>query len=162
MFSGKDYSLLKSAPEYRDYKKKGKIRCVGSLLMIVIMWIIVMMSLDFSNLDDVAMIYIGILILASIVLIRFMFVAFVKKPIMVFSGEVIDIRENIRTVYNAQSTEMATRTTHEYLVSNGDVEEWATCIYDFNLGREKSHRIGEQVLFFSTAPRNSFIVSKEE
>lgn len=52
------------------------------------------------------------------------------------------------------------RITHQYGVGYDATRYWADCILDFNQGREKKHKVGEKVYFFSLGNANNYIVTK--
>lgn len=153
------YNILKNTSEYKLFKKKSKVRSIIALLIIAAFWVIIVLATDFNNIDDVSMIYFGLLILATIFSLRRAYRAFLKKPVIIAQGEIIDIREKKRTVN--EEDKLQTRVSFRYLVHTDDNDYWGDCIYDFTDGRGKKHNVGEHVLFFSMSPGNNYIIKSD-
>ena len=64
------YNILKDTSEYKLFKKKSRVRSIVALFIIAAFWAIVVLATDFNNIDDVSMIYFGLLVLATIFLLR--------------------------------------------------------------------------------------------
>lgn len=153
------FNILKRTSEYKQFKSKSRIRSIVSLIIITAFWAIIVATTDFSNIDDVTMIYFGILILATIFLLRYAYRAFLKCPAVIIQGTITDMREKKRTVNEEER--LQSRISYQYLVHGGSNDYWGDCVYDFIEGRGKKHNIGEAVLFFSMSPGNGYIIKSE-
>ena len=151
------YNILKDTSEYKLFKKKSRVRSIVALFIIAAFWAIVVLATDFNNIDDVSMIYFGLLVLATIFLLKYAYRAFLKKPAIIAQGEIIDIRERKRTVNKEEK--LQTRAAYQYLVHSENNDYWGDCVYDFIDGHGKKHNVGEHVLFFSMSPGNNYIVN---
>lgn len=152
------YDILKDTFEYKLFKKNSRARSVVALFILAAFWAIIVLATDFNNIDDVSVIYFGLLALATIFLLRYAYRAFLKRPAVVAQGEIIDIRERKRTVN--EEGKLQTRATYQYLVRYESNDYWCDCVYDFIEGRGKKHNVGEHVLFFSMSPGNNYIIKK--
>lgn len=150
------YNYLKKTSEYKQYKKKSRTRSIVALIIISAFWAIIVAATDFNNIDDASMIYLGILVIATILLIRYAYSAFLKRPAIVMLGTISDMREIRRTVN--EEDKLQTRVQYQYLVQGENGEFWGDCIFDFINGRANKHSIGEQVIFFSMSPGNNYII----
>lgn len=65
------FNILKRTYEYKQFKSKSRIRSIVSLIVITAFWTIIVATTDFSNIDDVTMIYFVILILTTFFLLRY-------------------------------------------------------------------------------------------
>ena len=153
------FNILKRTSEYKQFKSKSRIRSIVSLIIITAFWAIIVATTDFSNIDDVTMIYFGILILATIFLLRYAYRAFLKYPAVIVQGTITDMREKKRTVNEEER--LQSRISYRYLVHGGSNDYWGDCVYDFIEGRGKKHNIGETVLFFSMSPGNGYIIKSK-
>lgn len=108
------YNILKNTSEYKLFKKKSRVRSIVALFIIAAFLAIVVLTTDFNNIDDASMIYFGLLVLATIFLLRYAYRAFLKKPAIIAQGEIIDIRERKRTVNEEEK--LQTRAAYQYLV----------------------------------------------
>lgn len=153
------FNILKRTSEYKQFKSKSRIRSIVSLIIITAFWTIIVATTDFSNIDDVTMIYFGILILATIFLLRYAYRAFLKCPTVIIQGTITDMREKKRTVNEEER--LQSRISYQYLVHGDSNDYWGDCIYDFIEGRGKKHNIGEAVLFFSMSPGNGYIIKSK-
>lgn len=70
------YNILKETPEYKSFKKHSRIRSIAALLMIAVFWAIIVSTTDFNSIDDVSMMYFGILTIATLLLLRYAYRAF--------------------------------------------------------------------------------------
>ncbi len=152
------YNILKDTSEYKLFKKKSRVRSIVALFIIAVFWAIVVLATDFNNIDDVSMIYFGLLVLATIFLLRYAYRAFLKRPSIIAQGEIIDIRERKRTVNEEEK--LQTRASYQYLVHSENNDYWGDCVYDFTDGHGKKHNVGEHVIFFSMSPGNNYIIKK--
>lgn len=152
------YNILKDTSEYKLLKKKSRVRSIVALFIIAVFWAIVVLATDFNNIDDVSMIYFGLLVLATIFLLRYAYRAFLKRPSIIAQGEIIDIRERKRTVNEEEK--LQTRASYQYLVHSENNDYWGDCVYDFTDGHGKKHNVGEHVIFFSMSPGNNYIIKK--
>ena len=152
------YNILKDTSEYKLFKKKSRVRSIVALFIIAVFWAIVVLATDFNNIDDVSMIYFGLLVLATIFLLRYAYRAFLKRPSIIAQGEIIDIRERKRTVNEEEK--LQTRPSYQYLVHSENNDYWGDCVYDFTDGHGKKHNVGEHVIFFSMSPGNNYIIKK--
>lgn len=153
------FNILKRTSEYKQFKSKSRIRSIVSLIIITAFWTIIVTTTDFSNIDDVTMIYFGILILATIFLLRYAYRAFLKCPAVIIQGTITDMREKKRTVNEEER--LQSRISYQYLVHGDSNDYWGDCVYDFIEGRGKKHNIGEAVLFFSMSPGNGYIIKRK-
>ena len=153
------FNILKRTSEYKQFKSKSRIRSIVSLIIITAFWAIIVATTDFSNIDDVTMIYFGILILATIFLLRYAYRAFLKCPAVIIQGTITDMREKKRTVNEEER--LQSRISYQYLVHGSSNDYWGDCVYDFIEGRGKKHNIGEAVLFFSMSPGNGYIIKSK-
>lgn len=153
------YNILKETPEYKSFKKHSRIRSILALLIIAAFWAIMVSTTDFNNIDDVSMIYFGVLTIATLLLLRYAYRAFLTPPSIVAQGIITAIRERKRTS-DDEYDRLRTLVTYEYLVHCDGNDYWADCVYDFINGCGKEHNVGESVLFFSMSPGNSFIIKK--
>lgn len=87
------FNILKRTSEYKQFKSKSRIRSIVSLIIITAFWTIIVATTDFSNINDVTMIYFGILILATMFLLRYAYRSFLKCPAVIIQGTIIDMRE---------------------------------------------------------------------
>lgn len=152
--------FLKSTPEYKEFKKKSRIRSIVALLILVVFWVININTTDFNSVDDISMLYFSILVIITILLLKFTYEAFLKQPKIVIEGTISDIKEK-RRVANDNGIHR-TIVTYEYLVCCDMNEYWGKCVYDYIKGRSQKHDIGEQVIFFSMSPGNNYIITKTE
>lgn len=153
------FNILKRTSEYKQFKSKSRIRSIVSLIIITAFWAIIVATTDFSNIDDVTMIYFGILILATIFLLRYAYRAFLKCPAVIIQGTITDMREKKRIVNEEER--LQSRISYQYLVHGDSNDYWGDCVYDFIEGRGKKHNIGEAVLFFSMSPGNGYIIKSK-
>lgn len=153
------FNILKRTSEYKQFKSKSRIRSIVSLIIITAFWTIIVTTTDFSNIDDVTMIYFGILILATIFLLRYAYRAFLKCPAVIIQGTITDMREKKRTVNEEER--LQSRISYQYLVHGDSNDYWGDYVYDFIEGRGKKHNIGEAVLFFSMSPGNGYIIKSK-
>lgn len=153
------FNILKRTSEYKQFKSKSRIRSIVALIIITAFWAIIVATTDFSNIDDVTMIYFGILILATIFLLRYAYRAFLKCPAVIIQGTITDMREKKRTVNEEER--LQSRVSYQYLVHGDSNDYWGDCVYDFIEGRGKKHNIGEAVLFFSMSPGNGYIIKSK-
>lgn len=72
------FNILKRTSEYKQFKRESRIRSIVALIIITAFGAIIVATTDFSNIDDVTMIYFGILVLAAIFLLRYAYRAFLK------------------------------------------------------------------------------------
>lgn len=151
------FNILKRTPEYKQFKSKSQMRSIAALITVAAFWALFVAATDFSNIDDVTIIYFGILILATILLLRYAYRVFFKCPAVIIQGTIIDIKERRQTVNEGGIYK--TRITYQYLVHGDSNDYWGDCVYDFIEGRGKKHNIGETVLFFSMSPGNGYIVN---
>ena len=152
-------NILKERSEYQLFKKHSRIRSIVALLIIAAFWAIIVSATDFNSIDDVSMIYFGILTIATLLLLRYAYRAFLTHPSIIAQGIITDIRERRRTGKDANGW-LQTIVTYQYLVHCDGNDYWGDCVYDFIEGRGKKHNVGESVLFFSMSPGNSFIIKK--
>lgn len=152
-------NILKKTPEYKQFKRKSQMRSLVALIIIVVFWAIIMFATDFDNIDDVFMLYFGILSMATLFLLRYACRAFFKHPSIIMQGTITDIREKRRTVN--EEDRLQSRVSYQYLVQSDLNDCWGECIYDFIEGRGKKHEIGEAVLFFSMSPGNNYIITRK-
>lgn len=150
------FNILKRTYEYKQFKSKSRIRSIVSLIVITAFWTIIVATTDFSNIDDVTIIYFVILILATFFLLRYAYRAFLKCPAVIIQGTITDMREKKRTVNEEER--LQSRISYQYLVHGDSNDYWGDCVYDFTEGRGKKHNIGEAVLFFSMSPGNGYII----
>lgn len=153
------FNILKRTSEYKQFKSKSRIRSIVSLIIITAFGTIIVATTDFSNIDDVTMIYFGILILATIFLLRYAYRAFLKCPAVIIQGTITDMREKKRTVNEEER--LQSRISYQYLAHGDSNDYWGDCVYDFIEGRGKKHNIGEAVLFFSMSPGNGYIIKSK-
>ena len=147
---------LKGLQDYKDFMKKRKMRALGALAVDIVFGGIVCAATDFKNIDDSSMVYLGIFLIATIVILKLFFDSFVKRPSILLEGEIVEIKEETRTV--KEEDRLQTRITHRYKICSEKNEYWGECIVAYNTGREIHHSIGEKVLYFSLGPGNSYIV----
>ena len=157
------YDILKDTSEYKLFKKNSRVRSIAALFILAAFWAIIVLATDFNNIDDVSVIYFGLLALATIFLLRYAYRAFLKRPAIITQGEIIDIRERKRAVNESNTFgegSLGTKITCQYLVHTENNDYWSDCVYDFIEGRGKKHNVGEHVLFFSMSPGNNYIIKK--
>lgn len=123
------FNILKRTSEYKQFKSKSRIRSIVSLIIITAFWTIIVTTTDFSNIDDVTMIYFGILILATIFLLRYAYRAFLKCPAVIIQGTITDMREKKRTVNEEER--LQSRISYQYLVHGDSNDYWGDYVYDF-------------------------------
>lgn len=63
------FNELKKTSEYKQFKKKSRIRSIVALIIIAAFWAIIVVATDFSNIDDASFIYFVVLILVLFMLI---------------------------------------------------------------------------------------------
>lgn len=158
----KTYEKLKKHPKYREFRKKNIIRSLLANGLLCVFWLFVLDSDNLKLSEDMRLLEVGILGLVTFFMLRFL-VRALMKPKIVFETTILEIREQKRTV-NETSIYGENRSrniiTHQYGVGSDVVSYWADCIEDFNQGREKKHKVGETVYFFSLGNANNYIITK--
>lgn len=155
------YNELKEKEEYKKYRKVTMKRSALALIMIIVFWLI-MLNSNNSDMDSTAIIVYGILILFTIGIGKIFINAF-RKPKLIFRGVIIDIREVKRKLSNEDSQGFSDNyilTITQYLVSDGKRNYWAESTVEYT-GIKRHYNINDKVYFFSTnpsSPQNSFVL----
>ena len=113
---------------------------------------------DFKKMDSATVVYMGLLIIISLLLLRFTYMAFFQSPEIIVRGRIMDIRERKRTDHDAVNNHLITVVTYQYLVSDGKAEYWGECIADYLPGYDEKYSVGDTVIFFSGAKGNNYII----
>lgn len=155
------YNELKEKEEYKKYRKVTMKRSVLALIMIIVFWLI-MLNSNNSDMDSTAIILYGILILFTIGIGK-IFINALQKPKLIFRGVIIDTRKVTREIHDKDTNGFPDNymlTVHQYLVSDGENTYWAESTVEYT-GIKKHYNINDKVYFFSTnpsSPQNSFIL----
>lgn len=153
----KTYEKLKKHQKYREFRKKNIIRSLLANGLLCVFWLFILDSDNSKLSEDMRLLEVGILGLVTFFMLRFL-VRALMKPKIVFETTILEIREKKRTVN--EEDRLQDRITHQYGVGSDVVSYWADCIEDFNQGREKKHKVGETVYFFSLGKANNYIITK--
>ncbi len=155
------YEQLKEIPEYKDFKKRGRIRSIFGLIIVAVFWFTLLNANNTNVSEGMNVLLFGILFFATLFVLYSIFLYFVKKPNMIFIGDIVDVKERRRTESKPglHGDVSYTKITHSYLVKGGGSQAWGECIYDFLKGNEKQHAIGERVILFSMAAGNTYIIT---
>ena len=151
------YEQLKEIPEYKDFKKKGRIRSFFSLIIVAVFWFTLLNANNGNMSEGMNVLLFGGVFFATLISLYFIFLYFVKKPNMIIIGDIVDVKEKKRTVNEEER--LNTRRTHSYLVKGEDSQAWGDCIYDYLSGNEKRHAVGERVILFSVSAGNTYIIT---
>lgn len=148
---------LRRIPEYKDFKRKSRIRSFFGLIIIAIFWFALLNANNANVSKGTNVLLFGGVFLATLFSLYSIFLYFVKKPDMIIIGNIVDVKEKRRTVNEEER--LKTRITHSYLVKGEDSQAWGDCIYDYLSGNEKQHAVGERVILFSLSAGNTYIIS---
>ena len=151
------WEQLKKMPAYKDFKRKSRIRSLVGLIIIAVFWFILLNSNNASISEGKMLFLFGGTFFATLFMLYAVFMYFVKKPEMIIIGDIVDVRENKRTVNEEER--LKTRITHNYLVQGENSQAWGNCIYDYLNGKEKQHTVGEKVILFSVSAGNTYIIT---
>ncbi len=151
------WEQLRIIPEYKDFKKKSRIRSFFGLIMIAVFWF-TLLNANYANVSEgMRTLLFGGLFFATLISLYFVFLYFVKKPNMIIIGNIVDVKEKKRTVNEEER--LNTRITHSYLVKGEGSQAWGDCIYDYLSGNERQHAVGERVILFSVSAGNTYIIT---
>lgn len=150
------WKRLKNIPEYREFKKKSRVRSFGGLLIAVVFWLVMLNANNENASEEMKTILFGGLFFITMVMLYFLFLSFIKKPSLIIFGDIVDIKEKKCTV--KEDGMLKTRLTHLYLVKSENSQEWGECIEDYIKGQERLHAIGERVILFSLSAGNTYII----
>lgn len=151
------WEQLRKIPEYKDFKKKSRIRSFLGLIMVAVFWFCLLNANNVNVSEGMNVFLFGGVFFATLFSLYSMFLYFVKKPNMIIIGDIVDVKERRRTVNEEER--LKARITHSYLVKGEDSQAWGDCIYDYLNGNEKRHVMGERVILFSVSAGNTYIIT---
>jgi len=94
------FNILKQTSEYKSFKRKSRTRSIIAVVIIAAFWTIVVLATDLSNIDDASMVYFGILTLATLFLLKYVYGAFFKRPQIIEQGIITDVSHNAANCIN--------------------------------------------------------------
>ncbi len=121
------WEQLRKIPEYKDFKKKSRIRSFFGLIIIAVLWFILLNANNTNVSEEMNTLLFGGVFFATLISLYFIFLYYVKKPNMIIIGDIVDVKEIKRTVNEEER--LNTRRPYGYLVKGEDSQAWGDCIY---------------------------------